>query len=193
MKFEVDSTTAFELLAWHKTLIKNDIPLAIFEADMKRRAQYSIEAPVEKAVHFRKEKLNEQLTVNGVSSVPGDLKAFSEFVGDRDDLSLSKPAVNVAKSIKADEIEIFPFTPAYQSIAITYLQPDESAYACCQIEWVLKEKIKGCLRRMHAEWDPKLSVKAIDIPLDDETFVNLVISQPDYKDRATRDAEAIEV
>lgn len=102
MKFFREEKEVYELKEWHKKLIKNDIPEEIFEADMKRRAEYFTDRPV---------------------------------------------------------------------------------------SWVFEEKIKGCLRRMHAEYDPILKDRAIDIPKDDESFVGVVVSQLDYKDRSRKDAD----
>ena len=189
MKFLVDDIEVFELLSWQKDLIKNDIPSEIFESDMHRRAHYSAYAPVEKAIHRNEAALKQQLKQKGVSLVPGDLSAFTEFVGSRKDMSFKALKKEKHKKAKADGKEIFSFSPAYQALAKTFLKEDEDTYLTTQFEWVFKEKIKGCLRRMHLEWDPKLAIRSLEVPLDDEEFVNLVTSQPDYKNRSAREAE----
>lgn len=60
-------------------------------------------------------------------------------------------------------------------------------------EWCMagpiEEKIHNTKTRMEGEWMPKLRERGLDIPANDEDLVNLITSQPDYKDRETRDKE----
>jgi hypothetical protein len=193
MKFSIDGNQKFELLDWHKSLIKNDIRSDIFDADMKRRATYSVDMLIHKLVHSNKEKFLKQLKSLEVKEVPGKLEDLTEFIGSRDDMGLQSTEMTSGVSLECDSVAIHSISAAYLNLAKTYFQKSEMDYLTDQLEWAFNEKIKGCLRRMHAEWDPKLSDKSISIPLDDEIFVNLVISQPDYKDRSSRDAEAVEV
>ena len=62
-----------------------------------------------------------------------------------------------------------------------------------RLEWVLRHKVEQCYMRFEKEWMEKLrndpSVESI--PKSKEAFAALVISRPDYKDRAARDAEAL--
>ena len=53
-------------------------------------------------------------------------------------------------------------------------------------------KIHNCWKRFQQEWTTKLMEDESftdTIPSNKTDFVNLVLSRPDYKDRATRDAE----
>ena len=59
-----------------------------------------------------------------------------------------------------------------------------------RLQYILIHKYERCLDRMQKEWMPKLKERSVDsIPLNDERFADLVFSQPDYKDRKTRDLE----
>lgn len=186
MKFLVDDVEVYELLDWHKTLIKNDIPDEIFEADMCRRCIYSLDAPIEKLVHVNKEKLKNTLRQVGVTSIPGDIKALSDAIGKRNDIGLPTLSRGVDRVIKADANPIHTLKSSYLRLAVGLYKRNEARYAQEQMEWVFGEKIKGCLRRMHLEWDPKLAALDIEIPLDDEAFVALVVSQPGYQTRSQR-------
>ena len=63
-------------------------------------------------------------------------------------------------------------------------------------DWVQKAvtgKINNCWKRFQQEWTTKLmndETFTDSIPSNKEAFVNLVLARDDYKDRATRDAEA---
>ena len=52
-----------------------------------------------------------------------------------------------------------------------------------------QQKILKCKKRMFNEWTSKLRDKGTDIPSDDTTFLNAILSDDDYKDREARDAE----
>lgn len=51
-------------------------------------------------------------------------------------------------------------------------------------------KINNCKKRMFLSWIPKLRSRDISIPADDDSLIDLITSETDYKDRATREAEA---
>ena len=62
-----------------------------------------------------------------------------------------------------------------------------------RLQWVLNHKFDMCLSRMKSEWDAKLSARGIkSVPLNVDEYVALVLSQPDYKDCAARQAAAKE-
>jgi len=56
-----------------------------------------------------------------------------------------------------------------------------------RLEWVLMHLYEQCMKRLREEWMPKLAGRMDSIPTSDEKFADLVFSQPDYMDRATRD------
>ena len=60
-----------------------------------------------------------------------------------------------------------------------------------RLEWVIMHKYHQCLTRLKKEWEPKLKANGLkSIPLDDDEFAQLVFSQPDYKDRDSREKES---
>lgn len=63
-----------------------------------------------------------------------------------------------------------------------------------RLEWVLKHKCGQCLKRLEAEWRPKLISKGAEsLPTDHAALVALVLADKDYKDRKARDeAEALQ-
>lgn len=54
---------------------------------------------------------------------------------------------------------------------------------------ILKHKYERCLERLRMQWEPILDSRVGGIPLDDIEFMDLVKSQPDYKDRKQSDLE----
>lgn len=59
-----------------------------------------------------------------------------------------------------------------------------------RVNWVLDHKYRRCFQRLKQEWEPKLAQRMDAVPTDPDKFAELVFSQPDYKCRATREAEA---
>ena len=62
-------------------------------------------------------------------------------------------------------------------------------------DWVQKAvqgKIAQCRKRFVREWQPRLFADpaVTTIPGDEAGFIAIVLTRPDYKDRAARDAEA---
>ncbi len=60
--------------------------------------------------------------------------------------------------------------------------------------WVMdavKGKINQCRKRLIREWQPRLFADpaVTTIPGDEDGFITVVFAHPDYKDRATREAE----
>jgi hypothetical protein len=61
-----------------------------------------------------------------------------------------------------------------------------------RLSYIVTSKYDACFDRLFKEWFPKLAARGVaSIPTDKEAFAQLVFSQPDYKDRSTRDAEAL--
>ncbi len=189
MKFTIDGQDTFTLLDWQKSLIKNDIPSSIFDDDMRRRAIYCVESPIQKSIHLKKDVLCKELKELGVTDIPGTIEELTIFIGSRTDMGFAQSEMPEGCQLECDSVSFHTVSCSSLTLAKSFFKLSELKYITQQISWVLNEKIKGCLRRMHSEWDPKLASKGIKVPLDDETFVNLVLSQPNYKDRLTRDQE----
>lgn len=81
---------------------------------------------------------------------------------------------------------------------VNYLAKEAQALPECTDELIEKYIFKGidevykeCLKRMKHKWEQKLAARGIkSLPTDSDEFAQLVFSQEDYKDRATRDAES---
>jgi hypothetical protein len=57
-----------------------------------------------------------------------------------------------------------------------------------RLVWVYSEFYKGAFRQLKDKWDPILAERVQSIPTDKDAFAQLVFQQPDYLDRAGRDA-----
>ena len=59
-----------------------------------------------------------------------------------------------------------------------------------RLHWVLTHKYERCFERLKKEWEPKLAQRIDSVPTNPDSFATLVFSQPDYKSRSKREAEA---
>ena len=58
-----------------------------------------------------------------------------------------------------------------------------------RLRWVLMHKYEECFKRLKSEWDAQLAINGIEmIPTNEDAYAQLVFSQPNYKDRSTRDS-----
>ena len=58
-----------------------------------------------------------------------------------------------------------------------------------RIQYIINHKYEKCLERLKQEWIPKIKDRFDSIPTNDDSLAQLIISQPDYKDRHARDNE----
>lgn len=59
-----------------------------------------------------------------------------------------------------------------------------------RLEYILTHKYERCFDRLKKEWDVKLVTNGVtSVPTDPDAYAELVFTQPNYKDRKTRDAE----
>lgn len=80
MKISVDNEHLFELTDIQKKVICNDIPLDVFEADMKRRLEYILMHKYERCMARLKEEWDKKLPELGVKSVPTDMDEYAALV-----------------------------------------------------------------------------------------------------------------
>lgn len=60
-----------------------------------------------------------------------------------------------------------------------------------RLQWVLMHKYEECFKELKAEWDQKLAANGVKmVPTDPDEYAVLVFSQPNYKNRSTRELEA---
>jgi hypothetical protein len=95
--------------------------------------------------------------------------------------------------VSVNDVELFTLSATEKAViahdvASTELDADLKR----RLQWVLENKYNECYKRLFNEWFPKLAARGVaSIPTDKDAFAQLVFSQPDYKDRSTRDAEAL--
>ena len=88
----------------------------------------------------------------------------------------------MTKKIKYQGEEILDIPQWKQDVIENDVSDDFDADVVRRLQWVVNHKAERCLERMKTEWIPKLKAKGVEsIPLDDEAFVVLVLSQPEYK------------
>ena len=62
-----------------------------------------------------------------------------------------------------------------------------------RLQWVLMHKYEQCFKALKQEWDVKLISNGVkSVPTDPDEYAQLVFSQPNYKFRKARDAQAKE-
>lgn len=60
-----------------------------------------------------------------------------------------------------------------------------------RVRWVLEHKYENCFKRLKDEWEPKLAARGVKmLPVDQDSFAELIFSQPDYKNRSQRELES---
>lgn len=94
--------------------------------------------------------------------------------------------------ISVDNQEIFELTETQKQviqndIPVEIFEDDMKR----RLQWILiDEKYNKCFKRLKAEWDEKLAARGVElIPTNKDAYAQLVFSQPDYKDRSTREVE----
>ena len=94
--------------------------------------------------------------------------------------------------VKVDEKVLFELTEAQKKviqndIPVEKFEDDIKR----RIFYIVNHKYERCFERLKKEWEPRLAKAGVEsIPTDKDAFASLVFSQPDYKDRSTRDSES---
>lgn len=93
--------------------------------------------------------------------------------------------------IQVDNIDVYELQPWQELVLKNDLLEEEFEEHMKRIaQWIWEHKFENCFTRLKNEWEPKLIGRgATSLPTDREEFATLVFSQPDYKNRSTRDAE----
>lgn len=94
-------------------------------------------------------------------------------------------------TIKLDEQELFELTEVQKKVLKNDINSeifDDDMKR--RLEYILMHKYEQCYKRLREKWEPILIARgAQSLPTDKDAFAELVFVEPDYKDRATRDAE----
>ena len=60
-----------------------------------------------------------------------------------------------------------------------------------RVRWIIEHKYEECFARLKKEWEPKLAARGVEmLPVDQDSFAELIFSQADYKNRSKRELEA---
>ena len=57
-------------------------------------------------------------------------------------------------------------------------------------KYIIEHKYERSLDRLKKQWEPILSQRVASIPTDSDALAELIFSQPEYKNRSQREAEA---
>lgn len=80
MKISVNDQELFTLSDIQKQVIKNDIPLDIFDQDMNRRLQWVLMHKYEQCFAALKSEWDSKLAANGVKMMPTDPDEYAQLV-----------------------------------------------------------------------------------------------------------------
>ena len=60
--------------------------------------------------------------------------------------------------------------------------------------YILNHKYNQCFKRLKTQWEPILTAEGAEsLPTDPDAFAALVFAHDDYKDKKTREAEAVQI
>jgi len=95
--------------------------------------------------------------------------------------------------ISVDDQEVFTLSSVQKSVIKNDINEDEfDGDMKRRLQYILTHKYEQCFARLKKEWEPKLKTKGMQsIPLNDDSFAELVFSQPEYKARKARDLESL--
>ena len=95
--------------------------------------------------------------------------------------------------ISFNDVELFTLTPTQCQVLCDQIPTDVLEDDLKRrLQWVLMHKYERCFARLKQEWDAKLAANGVEmIPTNPDAYAQLVFAQPNYKDRKTRDLEAL--
>ena len=94
--------------------------------------------------------------------------------------------------ISVNDVELYTISETQLNVIKDYVSADIiDADLKRRLFWVLNHLYDQAFIGLKKEWEPKLAANGIEsIPTNKDAFAQLVFSQPDYLDRAARDAAA---
>jgi hypothetical protein len=91
--------------------------------------------------------------------------------------------------ISVNDVELYTLTDTQLSVIKDYIPEDIlNEDLKRRLLWVLNELYNQSYNQLKSTWDPILAARVASVPTDPDSYAQLVFSQPDYKDRAARDA-----
>lgn len=94
--------------------------------------------------------------------------------------------------ISVDDKELFTLTEIQEKVIQNDI-PSEifEEDMCRRLQYILTHKYEQCFKRLKQEWDVKLAAKGVEmLPTNEKAYAELVFSQPEYKNRSAREADA---
>ncbi len=94
--------------------------------------------------------------------------------------------------ISVNDVELFTLSEIQKNVIKNDINSDNLDFDMQRrLQWVLIHKYERCMERLKKEWMPKLIENGVtSVPTDNDALAELIFSQPNYKDRKVRDAEA---
>lgn len=95
--------------------------------------------------------------------------------------------------ISVNDKELFSLSDTQKRVIANDLNIDDLEVDLSRrLEWVLFHKYERSFQRLKEEWDDKLAKNGISmIPTNPDKYAELIFSQPNYKDRKSRDMESV--
>lgn len=95
--------------------------------------------------------------------------------------------------ISVDDVELYSLSDMQMNVLKHKINSDFiDADLKQRLQWVLTHVYEQAFKAMKQEWDSKLVANGVEsIPTEPDAYAQLVFSQPNYKDRKTRDAEVV--
>ncbi len=93
--------------------------------------------------------------------------------------------------VSVNDVELFTLSPIQlqvlaDAIPVSQLENDLKR----RLQWVLTHKYEQAFADLKKEWDRLLPLNGVDaVPTAPDAYASLVFSQPNYKDRETREQE----
>jgi len=189
MKISLNDEELFTLSEIQKKVIQDEIPLDIFEDDMKRRIQYIIDQPCKRFINQNSQSAREFLKSKNVSSVPSDKMEFAALVFEHAPVSLSE-IESQKHVVKVDDKDCFEISEVTKKLLKSCVAKDCCCVEWCKekLKWILMHKYENCMEQLRREWEPKLLAEGVkEFPVDDDAFAELVFKHPEYKNRSERE------
>lgn len=93
--------------------------------------------------------------------------------------------------ISVNDKEIFSLSETQKKVIMNDI--DEDIFdedMCRRLKHILMHKYERCFDRLKGEWMEKLSERVSSIPTNPDALAELIMSQPDYKNRKARDRDS---
>jgi len=93
--------------------------------------------------------------------------------------------------IKVDNVDLFELSETQKKVIKNDIHSDNFEEDMKRrLKYILMHKYERCFERLKKEWDQKLITNGVEsVPTNPDAYAELVFSQPNYKDRKSREIE----